>query len=104
MQTTTYVLNDCLLESENIQITKKDNKYLLQPTSAKTENMQKFVLKECGKFLKKLRQIYPYFHHFSLFLPKSHSSGIHFYFLMSGTEREGKRICDDRKEWQEKGC
>lgn len=40
-------MNDCLLESENFQITKSDNnKYLLLPVKKQAE---KFVLKECGK-------------------------------------------------------
>lgn len=39
-------MNDCLLESENFQITKSDNnKYLLLPV----KKQQQFVLKECGK-------------------------------------------------------
>lgn len=41
-------MNDCLLESENFQITKSDNnKYLLLPV--KKQDVEKFVLKECGK-------------------------------------------------------
>jgi hypothetical protein len=40
-------MNDCLLESENFQITKSDNnKYLLLPVKKQAE---KIVLKECGK-------------------------------------------------------
>ena len=77
-RTTTYVLNDCLLESENIQITKKDNKYLLQPTS-KAENMQKFVLKECGKSLKKINSNLSFTIIHYLPTKKSHSSGIIFF-------------------------
>lgn len=43
---TKYDMNDCLLESENFQITKSDNnKYLLLPV----KKQQQFVLKECGK-------------------------------------------------------
>lgn len=46
--TTKYDMNDCLLESENFQITKSDNnKYLLLPV--KKQQPEKFVLKECGK-------------------------------------------------------
>jgi hypothetical protein len=46
---TKYDMNDCLLESENFQITKSDNnKYLLLPVK-KQEQTEKFVLKECGK-------------------------------------------------------
>jgi hypothetical protein len=54
-ETTTAVataieLNDCLLESENIQITKKDDKYLLQPIKSESKQASvKFVLQECGK-------------------------------------------------------
>lgn len=41
-------MNDCLLESENFQITKSDNnKYLLLPV--KKQQPEKFMLKECGK-------------------------------------------------------
>jgi hypothetical protein len=43
-------MNDCLLESENFQITKADNnKYLLLPV--KKQPAEKIVLKECGKDL-----------------------------------------------------
>lgn len=43
-------LNDCLLESENFQITKSDNnKYLLLPVKKSDNTTEKFVLKECGK-------------------------------------------------------
>lgn len=46
--TAKYDMNDCLLESENFQITKSDNnKYLLLPV--KKQQAEKFVLKECGK-------------------------------------------------------
>lgn len=75
------MLNDCLLESENIQITKKDNKYLLQPTTVKAENTQKFVLKECGKFLKYEKKI-SFLSPFFIILPtKSHSSGFIIYLV-----------------------
>ena len=41
-------MNECLLESENFQITKSDNnKYLLLPV--KKQPAEKIVLKECGK-------------------------------------------------------
>jgi hypothetical protein len=44
---TTHDMNDCLLESENFQITKADNnKYLLLPV--KKPSAEKIVLKECG--------------------------------------------------------
>ncbi|CRK89088.1 CLUMA_CG002574, isoform A [Clunio marinus] len=44
---TKYDMNDCLLESENFQITKSDNnKYLLLPVK-KQQQAEKFVLKEC---------------------------------------------------------
>lgn len=40
-------MNECLLESENFQITKADNnKYLLLPV--KKQSTEKIVLKECG--------------------------------------------------------
>ncbi|KAG5670101.1 hypothetical protein PVAND_000384 [Polypedilum vanderplanki] len=43
---TTHDMNDCLLESENFQITKADNnKYLLLPV--KKPSAEKIVLKEC---------------------------------------------------------
>lgn len=50
-------MNDCLLESENFQITKSDNnKYLLLPVT-KTQQAEKFVLKECGKDIDSLTQV-----------------------------------------------
>lgn len=53
-------MNDCLLESENFQITKSDNtgKYLLLPVK-KTQQQQaeKFVLKECGKDINSMTEI-----------------------------------------------
>lgn len=92
------MLNDCLLESENIQITKKDNKYLLQPTTVKAENTQKFVLKECGKFLKYEKKNFLSFTIFHYFTYQKPQFWIHYIFsLMSGTESEGKRIYDGRK-------
>jgi hypothetical protein len=46
--TTPLELNDCLLESENIQITKKDDKYLLQPVKMQSKQASvNFVLQEC---------------------------------------------------------
>lgn len=53
--TSSMDLNDCLLESENIQITKKDDRYLLQPvkSEANQKNQQQTItsyrLQECGK-------------------------------------------------------
>lgn len=55
-QQQTHDMNDCLLESENFQITKaENNKYLLLPV--KKQPTEKIVLKECGKdkYLKKNR-------------------------------------------------
>lgn len=47
-QQQSHDMNDCLLESENFQITKADNnKYLLLPV--KKQPAEKIVLKECGK-------------------------------------------------------
>jgi hypothetical protein len=63
-QSTKYDMNDCLLESENFQITKSDNnKYLLLPVT-KTQQAEKFVLKECGKDIDSLTQnLLSYFTH-----------------------------------------
>jgi hypothetical protein len=47
---TAIELNDCLLESENIQITKKDDHYLLQPVKSESKQTPvKYILQECGK-------------------------------------------------------
>ena len=49
-QAAKYDLNDCLLESENITISKSDNnKYMLLPMKKQQQQQEKFVLKECGK-------------------------------------------------------
>ena len=63
-------MNDCLLESENFQITKSDNnKYLLLPV--KKQQAEKFVLKECGKDFVKHKSSLTHIHtppfHFSLY-------------------------------------
>lgn len=55
-------MNDCLLESENFQITKADNnKYLLLPV--KKQPAEKIVLKECGKDYDKMKNSHSN-HHF----------------------------------------
>lgn len=55
-------MNDCLLESENFQITKSDNnKYLLLPV--KKQQAEKFVLKECGKDIDSHTHTIPSFIH-----------------------------------------
>lgn len=68
--TAKYDMNDCLLESENFQITKSDNnKYLLLPV--KKQDIEKFVLKECGKDIDSYTQKPSFTHthtsHFLLF-------------------------------------
>lgn len=53
-------MNDCLLESENFQITKADNnKYLLLPV--KKQPAEKIVLKECGKDFDKMNNSHSHF-------------------------------------------
>lgn len=58
-------MNECLLESENFQITKADNnKYLLLPV--KKQQSEKIVLKECGKnFINKICSSLTYITYFT---------------------------------------
>lgn len=72
-------MNDCLLESENFQITKSDNnKYLLLPvTKSQQQQAEKFVLKECGKDIDSLTQISSF-----LFYTLTHTQSISFHFLL----------------------
>lgn len=75
-QAAKYDLNDCLLESENITISKSDNnKYLLLPMKKQQQQQEKFVLKECGKndFSKtKTKKT-----HFSLYTPPKTTQKYH---------------------------
>ena len=73
---TKYDMNDCLLESENFQITKSDNnKYLLLPVTKTQQQQEKFVLKECGKDIDSQTQIS------SFLLLHTHTHAISFHFL-----------------------
>lgn len=73
-------LNDCLLESENFQITKSDNnKYLLLPVKKSDDTTEKFVLKECGKDISETQVIFFFLHytHKNIQKPKKYSIKTH---------------------------
>lgn len=81
--TAKYDMNDCLLESENFQITKSDNnKYLLLPV--KKQQAEKFVLKECGKDIDSDTN-YPSFTH-----THTHTHFIFFFFKIKFAKKTQK--------------
>lgn len=85
-QAAKYDLNDCLLESENITISKSDNnKYLLLPMKKQQQQQEKFVLKECGKhdFSKTKTKKNTFFIMYTYHHPKNIINTIHHLFHLS---------------------
>lgn len=92
-------MNDCLLESENFQITKSDNnKYLLLPV--KKQQAEKFVLKECGKDIDSDTS-YPSFTH-----THNHLSThiIFFIFYEIKFAKNSRTICHQEKNLTNSQC